>query len=171
MSEFVYLKAGTVLHKMFSHQRGEPTITITDEMSKIRYFYDKSVNQLYVNSAIYSADPTTITAKVKKFPAISKELRASLTKNSQWEFTQDWTFSGYDTTTNEYTIPAGTVITLKYPKIRQNMFGFYSHAWQCLVVGDIPELEMFKRSRMAHANHFDDVFIPAAEAFQYLKLI
>lgn len=172
MANFVYLKAGVVLTTTYPNHDGNTSVLITDEMAKLRYLHYKDSyhkDQVIVNRYPFTVNPTVIESKVKKFPAISKETRANFTKNSKWEFTQDWTFSGYDfrwsgSNSLEYTIPAGTVITLKDTKLRN--WGYMSHDERCMVCELTPEISMF--SEGPQSKH---AWIPAQEALQYLKLV
>lgn len=175
MTHFVKLKAGTVLS--YSHRDRQSTVTITEDMAKIRYSYEglessyKSDDypQVSVGRCTYNVtNPDCIAEKIK-LPSIGKDTRAQITKNSEWVFTKDWVFSGYDSfywfdekaVNKEYTIPAGTTIKIVKEKLKKSYFGL--HELLSVECEYNPALDMFKDGKQ--------ILIPAQELFQYIELV
>lgn len=107
-------------------------------------------------------------------PPVPKSFRSAATKGSRWRFHSDWTFSGYDGTLIEHTIPAGTEFVISKNKHEMARWGSWytnTRSGICfdekgLNVNLIPELQdVFPK------NHHGESVLPMKEVAGYVELV
>ncbi len=150
---------GETSRRMFRTYTRFPYWTDDPEDVWLSFYDGKNVSHVY---------PTDVDMIV--MAPLSKAFRSQATKGSRWRFVQDWTFSGYDGTSHEHTIPAGTefeVINNKIPDVHFGS-GCISNYFvdKALMVAPNPDLEQaFPIDRWHKCHH-----IPAREVSAYVEL-
>jgi hypothetical protein len=102
-----------------------------------------------------------------KFKPVPKSFRSIATKDSVWEFTEDWIIQGYDGTDSKTVLPAGTEIKLSSSKMRQHRTCGSMYE-SCIAICDCPALlNLFTTYDLSQFNNA----LPVREVWNKLELV